>query len=42
MTKKGMLLSIVFLKTSVYDLESNQLSLIFLFIFSKLHTEISI
>jgi len=42
MTKKEMLLSIVFLKTGVYDLESNQLALIFPFLFSKLRMGIYI
>ena len=42
MTKKKMPLSIVFLKTGVYDLESNQLAIIFLFHFSKLLMDISI
>jgi hypothetical protein len=42
MTKKEMFLSIVFLKTGAYGLESNQLALIFLFLFSKLLMAISI
>jgi hypothetical protein len=42
MTKKEMLLSIVFLTSGVYDFESKQLTLIFLFRFSKLHMDISI
>jgi len=42
MVKKEMLLSIVFLKTSVYDLEFNQIALNFLFLFSKLHVDFPI